>query len=401
MDLITVKEAEDIIQLYVKDYGSEEVPYTMSSGRVLAEHLYADRDLPPFNRATVDGIAIRATAGAVGSKSFTIIGTQAAGEPPIAITTERACVEVMTGAALDPSLDAVIRYEDISVENGIATIKGAIDIKAGMNLHVRGKDKRKGEMVAAAPRLICPALIGLAASIGKTTLTVKKLPRVAIISTGDEMVPPESAPTPFQLRRSNGIVMQSVLQRYMIQADTYHLNDDIGLIRTTLAGLLKDYDVLLLSGGVSMGKFDYVPQALQELGVAKRFHKIRQRPGKPFWFGTHHESVVFAFPGNPVSVFMCLNRYFVPWLERSLKMPQSSGRMAVLGRDIEFKPPLQYFIQVQLETDKEGVIVATPFDSNGSGDFSNLIYANAFMELPLERTQFRKGELFKVWQYKN
>lgn len=397
--MITVEQAERIIQSQLRNFGVEAIFYDTAMGRVLAENLYADRDLPPFNRSTVDGIAIDFSAYNKGLRSFKIKATQAPGEEPVSITSSNECIEIMTGAALDDSVDTVIRYEDIDMADGTATIKN-IGIKKGQNIHLRGRDKKQGDIVANADVVITPALVGLAASVGKTKLLVKKLPRIAVITTGDEMVSAEETPAPYQLRRSNGIVIKSVLEKYKINVDLLHLKDDIELIKNELTRCLNDYDVLLMSGGVSMGKFDYVPQVLEASGVKKLFHKVQQRPGKPFWFGaSENQKLVFAFPGNPVSVFMCLHRYFIPWLEGSLGVRDPSPQYAVLQNDIHCAYPLQYFAQVKLNVNSEGELLATPVNTNGSGDFSNLIYTDAFMELPLEKNEFRKGEAYKVWRY--
>lgn len=399
MEMVTVEQAEAIITLQQKQFGTEPVFYEAALGRVLAEALFADRDLPPFNRSTVDGIALPYGAYANGLRTFTIKATQAAGETPQAIDTGNECIEIMTGAALDDSVDTVIRYEDIDIAGNTATIRN-IDVKKGQNIHLRGKDKQRGETVANASRIITPALLGLAASIGKTELLVTKPPRIAIITTGDEMVPAEDIPTPYQLRRSNGAMIKAALQTYHLQAGQFHLEDNIGRMRSELARCLQEYDVLLLSGGVSMGRFDHVPQVLDELGVKKLFHKVQQRPGKPFWFGVHKDQqLVFAFPGNPVSVFLCLHRYFIPWLEASLGLKPSPPLYAMLQNDICFPHPLKYFVQVKLHLNDRAQCLATTADTNGSGDFSHLLYTDAFMELPLGKQVFRQGEIYRVWRY--
>ncbi len=399
MEMVTVEQAEAIITLQYKQFGTEPVFYEAALGRVLAEDLFADRDLPPFNRSTVDGIALAFSAYANGLRAFTIKAIQAAGETPQAIDTGNECIEIMTGAALDDSVDTVIRYEDIDIAGNTATIRD-IDVKKGQNVHLRGKDKQRGETVANASRIITPALLGLAASIGKTELLVTKPPRIAIITTGDEMVPADETPTPYQLRRSNGAMINAVLKTYHLQADQFHLEDNIGRMRNELARCLQEYDVLLLSGGVSMGRFDHVPQVLDELGVKKLFHKVQQRPGKPFWFGVHKDQqLVFAFPGNPVSVFLCLHRYFIPWLEASLGLKPSPPLYAMLQNDIYFPHPLQYFAQVKLHVDDSAQWQATIANTNGSGDFSHLIHTDAFIELPLEKNAFKQGEIYRVWRY--
>ena len=399
MEMINVIEAERIIQSETINFGVEEVFYEHALGRVLAEHLYADRDLPPFNRATVDGIAIDFNAYRDGLHSFRIKAIQAAGETPIAISRIDECVEIMTGAALDESVNTVVRYEDLLVANEVADIR-ITGIKNGQNIHFKGKDKQKGQILAEANQIITPSMIGVAASVGKTKLLVKRNPRIVIISTGDEMVSADDVPTDFQLRRSNGVTIKSVLEKYKINADLLHLNDDFTLIKDELTRCLEEYDVLLMSGGVSMGKFDYVPQVLDELGVGKLFHKVKQRPGKPFWFGkSRNQKLVFAFPGNPVSVFMCLHRYFIPWLEASLGLKPFSQQYAILENDIYFQFPLQFFAQVKLRLNDRGMLMAKYVESNGSGDFSNLISTEGFMELALEKNEFKKGEVHKVWTY--
>lgn len=399
MDIITTEQAEKIIQSQTRDYGTETIPYESALGSVLAENLFADRDLPAFNRATVDGMAIHYSAYHDGLQSFKIKTIQAAGETPAAISTKDECIEIMTGAALHTSVDTVIRYEDMLMADGMATIN-IQDIKKGQNIHLQGKDKRQGDVVAEANSIISPALTGLAASIGKVNLLVKKLPRVVIISTGDEMVSAKETPAPYQLRRSNDVIIKSALEKYNIHADRLHVKDDYDVIKNEISRCLQLYDVLLMSGGVSMGKFDYVPQALENTGVIKLFHKVKQRPGKPFWFGTHESRrLIFAFPGNPVSVFMCLHRYFMPWLETSLGIKPSSPGFAMLQTDILFPYPLQYFVQVKLSINHHGQCLAEPVESNGSGDFSHLIYTDAFMEFPMEKGEFKKGEVYKVWRY--
>jgi len=395
--MISVQQAEEIILSQVRNFGTEEIFYENALGRVLAEDILADCDLPPFDRPTVDGIAISFKSYEKGVRDFTIKAVQAAGETPISINNENECVEIMTGAALHSSMDTVIRYEDILISNNVANI--TIDVKKGQNIHLKGKDKKAGEILVKANQIITPSILGIAASVGKTFLKVKKLPKVAIISTGDEMVSPETVPTPFQLRRSNGITIKSVLEKFKIFADWLHWNDDFKLIKNELSRCIDTYDILLISGGVSMGKFDYLPKVCEELGIEKLFHKIKQRPGKPFWFGkSRNEKLVFAFPGNPVSVFMCLHRYFIPWLEKSLEIPENS-QYAVLQNDIDFPFSLQYFAQVKLSVNPSGQLIAESVNTNGSGDFSHLAETDAFIELPLDKTKFKKGEVYKIWKY--
>ncbi|MEO6908972.1 MAG: molybdopterin molybdotransferase MoeA, partial [Abditibacteriaceae bacterium] len=263
-EMITVAEAEQIIQSQIQNYGTESVPLESSIGMVLAESLVADRDLPPFDRVTMDGIAIQFDAFEKGIRSFNIKATQAAGEPSVDISAEDECIEIMTGAALPETVDSVIRYEDIEIKEGMATVNVA-SITKRQNVHVKGEDKKQNDVVASAPQVISPALIGIAASIGEDKLSVNKLPRTVIISTGNELVEVNETPTPYQIRRSNSYTIKAALQQYSLHADMIHIPDDAEITRQEISRCLEEYDVILLSGGVSMGKFDYVPRVLEEL----------------------------------------------------------------------------------------------------------------------------------------
>ena len=399
--MVTVAEAEKIIQSTARDYGTETVPFQQASGRVLAEDLKADRDLPPYNRATMDGIAIRYKAYETGIKTFTIKATQAAGDEPKEISNLDECIEIMTGAALPETTDTIIRYEDLEIKNKTARL--LIDaIKQGQNIHRKGADKKQGGVVVNANEIVTPAIISMAASVGKADLVVKKNPKVVIISTGDELVEVNETPTPYQIRRSNNYTIKGILAQHGLDADMLHIPDEPSAIAKQIKVCLKQRDVIILSGGISMGKFDYLPKALEELGVEKLFHKVQQRPGKPFWFGKHSNgTIVFAFPGNPVSTFMCLNRYFISWLKASLGLATPTPLYAVLASDFTFTPALQYFLQVALSVNENAQIIATPVEGNGSGDFANLVDSDAFMELPAERNNFMKGEVFRAWPFKN
>lgn len=399
--MISVEQAEKIIQSELRDYGAEITPFELTLGRVLAENIKADRDLPPFNRVTMDGIAINYDAVANGINSFHIKSTQAAGDVPFEIDEPDHCVEIMTGAALPRSVDTVIRYEDLAVRADVASIlTDLVQIKRGQNIHFQGRDKKKGDLVARMGQLVTPAIISLAASVGEAELRVKKLPRVVIISSGDELVEVEQTPLVYQIRKSNNYTVKAVLQQHGLEATMIHIPDDPEVTKEKIAFCLQNFDVILVSGGISMGKFDYIPQALEQMQVKQLFYKVEQRPGKPFWFGKHDNGVlVFAFPGNPVATFMCLHRYFLPWLQASLGLGIKPGVHAILGDHIIFQPKLKYFLQVKLNVNEHGHLMAAPIEGNGSGDFANLADTDAFMELPANKNEFKKGEVYRVWPF--
>lgn len=397
--MTTVEQAEKLILDQIKNYGEETIPFELALGKVLAESIKADRDLPPFNRVTMDGMAINYQAIENNISTFRIKATQAAGDEPIEITELNECIEIMTGAVLPASANTIIRYEDVEIKGGVASIH-VQEIKQGQNIHNRGADKKQDEVLAASGQLVSPAIISLAASVGKTHLLVKKMPKVVIISSGDELVDVHETPSPYQIRKSNSYTVKAVLQQQGLQPDILHIPDDPEITKAQIQQCLLNYDVLLLSGGISMGKFDYIPQALEDLQVEKTFHKVAQRPGKPFWFGTYQGKVlVFAFPGNPVATFMCLHRYFLTWLRATLGLPQQPSVYAVIDKDFRFQPALQYYLQVKLKSNTQGQLIASPVEGNGSGDFANLADTEAFLELPMEREDFKKGEVFRIWKF--
>jgi len=358
---------------------------------VLAEAITADRDLPPFNRATMDGICISYAAFKSGRREFIIDGVQAAGQPVIECSDSSHCIEIMTGAMIPEIFDTVIRYEDITIADGRATIN-IEEIAASQSVHRKGIDATKGIVLLDVGTVITSADVAIIASVGKSSVKVFDMGTVAVVSTGDELVAIDQTPEPWQIRRSNDIAILAGLKEINVTAKLFHVRDNKETLHDELSAILEKHNIVILSGGVSKGKFDYIPDALTNLGIVKQFHQVQQRPGKPFWFGRNRNKTVFALPGNPVSTYLCFNKYVRPWLLKGFGVAAKS-RTALLATDFQFKPNLTYFLQVTIET-VNGVVWAKPCEGEGSGDFANLRNANGFIELPSERNQFSKGEAF-------
>jgi len=398
MDLINVKEALEIVLKNYENFGIEEVDFLKSSNRVLKESIFADRDFPPFDRVSMDGIAISSEAFNNGQRTFKIEGIQAAGSPQLALKNPSNCMEAMTGAVLPKNTDAVIQYELLTIENGIAKVNSET-VKSFQNIHLKGTDKKQGDLLISENTLISPAEIGIFATVGKTTVKVAKQPKVMVVSTGNELVEVGEIPADHQIRRSNVFTLVSLLENLKINAETLHILDDKQVLLTKIDSLLNNYDVLIFSGAVSKGKFDFIPEVLDQLGVKKLFHEVKQRPGKPFWFGKKGEKTIFAFPGNPVSTFVNCVKYFYPWHYKSVGLNFENQHQAILSEDFYFKPEMTYFLQVKL-SQVEGKLMATPISGKGSGDLANLAEADAFLELPDNRSNFTKGEVFPVIIYR-
>jgi molybdopterin molybdotransferase len=401
--MISVAEATRIVLENTHPALIEEVPLLAAQGRILREPIRADRDFPPFHRVTMDGIALRFDDFRQGNQAFEVAGVQHAGSLQQSLKEASQCLEVMTGTVLPEGADTVIRYEDLDFSERDGRRYAHVKLQpesSGLNVHRQGSDRQAGDLLISPGTKIGPSHIGVAASVGKATLRVSQPLRMAVISTGDELVDIGQEPLPHQIRRSNAYALAAAFGRVGAQTELFHLRDEPDLLRKELATLLQSFDCLVLSGGVSMGKADFVPGALAQLGVEKRFHTVAQRPGKPFWFGRSPEGkAVFALPGNPVSTFMCAHRYVLPWLKTCLQEKEAPIPTAVLAEPVVFKPPLAYFLQVQTYQDPDGRLMARPHPGGGSGDLANLLDANAFLELPAEKSEFAAGERFQIWEF--
>ncbi|MGM9507450.1 molybdopterin molybdotransferase MoeA [Larkinella sp. GY13] len=398
--MLSVAEAHSIVLNHLLVLPAEPVSLSQAAGRVLREPLTADRDLPPFNRVSMDGIAIQFAVFETGQRQFRVAGTQFAGQPAQTLTEQTACLEVMTGAMLPTGTDTVIRYEDLQITDGLAEIQ--IDaVQVGQNVHHRATDRKQYEELVPIGTRLGPPEMAVAASVGKATVLVSKRPKIALISTGDELVDVSETPEPYQIRRSNTYLLQTVLQAAGAETTLLHLPDDADTMETALKTVLQEYDALVLSGGVSAGKADFVPKVMERLGVRQRFHQVAQRPGKPLWFGASDEGkVVFGLPGNPVSTFLCAYRYLLPWLKASLGLPVLQPSVARLARSVSFTPKLTYFLPVRLSVSPDGIGLATPLPGSGSADYANLLQCDGFMELPPERAEFSEGEAFPVYTFR-
>lgn len=395
--MLSVADAFAITQQHLLDLGTEAVPVTAALGRVLRETIAADRDFPPFDRVAMDGIAIHFQTFADGQRQFPVVGMQRAGQPPQTLTRANTCLEAMTGAMLPLGTDAVIRYEDLTIANGIATIS-IEDVRVGQHIHYQATDRRAGDELIQPGTQLRPAHIAVAVSVGKAALTVSALPKIALVSTGDELVDVDEQPLPYQIRRSNTYMLRAALQTMGVDATLHHLPDDEPILEAGLAELLQANDLVILNGGVSAGKADFVPDTLTRLGVGRLFHKVEQRPGKPLWFGTMgSQKTVFALPGNPVSTMICFYRYIKPYLLATLGQTPDPVRYARLTTPVTFQPPVTYFSAVSLQIDADGTWLATPLPGSGSADFANLLTADAFAEFLADQVDFTVGTPVPVW----
>lgn len=390
--MLTTAEASAAINAAVPAANSETIPLSAASGRILRQTIVAERDQPPFDRVTMDGIAIAHADFAGGTRKFPVQAMQAAGDAALTLNAGE-CIEIMTGASLPAGADCIIPVERISVADATATLAADYAPEQYQFIHARGSDHTRGTELLKPGARVAPMDIAIIASCGLTDVAVSAAPTIRVISTGNELVPPGEPIEPHQIRMSNGPAMLALLEKHGFDDATHdHITDDPATLKERIAAHLDTANVLILSGGVSMGKADYVPEVLAELGVERVFHKISQRPGKPMWFGMGaNGQAVFALPGNPVSALVCCRQYVIPALHRAAGLQETPPEFASLAQEHTFKPALTCFLPVKLASSVGGQILAMPVQTNTSGDFAALSGTAGYVELALETTTFPAG----------
>jgi len=387
---ISVAAAEALIEAHMPRFAIERIPLAQAQGRILRQEIRADRDQPPFDRVMMDGIAIRHE---VSRTRYRLAGTQLAGEAAMTLAASDDCLEVMTGAMLPQGADTVVPVESLRKSEGYANLATGAVNAAGQFVHRRGSDCREGELLLSPGRMLRAPEIAVLATNGIADVEVSRLPAIAVVATGDELVDIDAQPEPWQIRRSNDHAIAAALRdAHFDQVSVHHVTDERERILGLLDELLRHQDVIVLCGGVSMGQRDYIPSALETLGVKQVFHKIAQRPGKPMWFGiAPGNKPVFALPGNPVSALVCTLRYVLPALRAASGMPASRPRTVTLATPLTTHASLTCFIPVALEDGVDGRLMAQPVPSATSGDFASLVRTDGIIELPPNALPFEAG----------
>lgn len=376
-------------------------PLEACIGRTLRQDVYAERDNPPFDRVCMDGIAIHSQAWVRGLRRFRVQAMQPAGAPAVTLKDADEAIEVMTGAILPVGTDCVIPMEEYDIVGEGVTLKaGAAPCAPYRNVQRRGCDSPPGEPMLRAGVRLGPAEIAVVASAGLATVQVSPQPRIKVISTGDELIEPGLPIQAHQIRRSNAYALVAALrQRGLQQVGHDHLLDDERMLRERLSEHLEAHEVLVLSGGVSKGKFDLVPPVLKRLGVQEVFYQVAQRPGTPLWFGVGPRGqAVFGLPGNPVATLICLIRYVVPALGTLMSLPKAVQETCTLGEAVKQPHAITYFLPVAVQQE-EARMVAVPRRSKGAGDFLSLTHADGFVELPPRPEGYAAGSVVPLYRW--
>ena len=398
--MLTTAQALEKILEAMPAWPAEATELAAATGRTLRRAVIAERDQPPFDRVMMDGIALAHVDYANGQRSFRIQGSQMAGQPASRLDPG-CCIEIMTGAMLPDGADCIVPVERIEVAGGEARLEEAYAAEQGQFIHSRASDYAAGDELLTPGRRISPMDVAVIASSGLAQVAATRAPVVRILSTGDELVPAGLPIADHQVRNSNGPAILAMLARHGYHDALHeHLVDEPRVLEDRIAAHIEAADVVVLSGGVSMGKADYVPAVLARLGVEIAFHRVSQRPGKPMWFGlTHAGKPVFALPGNPVSALVCCRHYVIPALDKASGTTEPLPEFASLASDVTFEPDLTCFQPARLLSNAAAQVLAMPVRTNTSGDFAALSGSDGYVELSRERSFFPTGTPVRVFRW--
>lgn len=389
--MISVKEALDLIKINTKHITEEVIPLCEAFDRVLSQDVYSAINMPPFDQSAMDGYAVNYSDDT--TNSFKVIGEIKAGDDATSVTiNEGEAVRIFTGAMVPETAVTVIKQE--IVERNGDQIDITEDFVYGANIRRKGEQVEKGGLAAVKGTTLTPGTVGYLAGLGIDKVNVSKLPGITIIVTGSELITADEELTPGKIYESNAIMLQAALHRFGLDCNIDKVKDDYSSTKEMIAGALQNSDVLLLSGGISVGDYDFVAQALEELGTEKIFHRIKQKPGKPLYYGKNKHTSIFALPGNPASALSCFYVYvayalqlicgnkdpFVPMLEFEL------------SHDFEKKGSLTHFLKARVTEGKIAVLSA-----QSSAMLSAFTSSNALMVIPEDTNDLKEGIKVKAY----
>jgi molybdopterin molybdotransferase len=372
--------------------GSREIPFADSLNRILAEDVYSDMDMPPFNKSMVDGFACRKEDI---NHELELIETIPAGTFPSKNISIDKCSKIMTGAPVPSGADYVFMVEDSKVlESG--RIKCNI-AASGDNISKKGEDVREGTVVLRVGKQLRPQDIAVMASVGKTSVVVNNQPRVAVISSGSELVEPDEKPGKAQIRNTNAYQLIAQIHRAGGTGVYYGIvSDDEGKSLTVISKAISECDLVLITGGVSMGDFDFIPSVLEKSGVKILFSKVAVQPGKPMVFGTHSKALIFGLPGNPVSSFMQFELLVRPLISKMMGFQWQPIDVIFPLKERYSRRSSDRMALVPVVITDDGYVV--PVEYHGSAHITALPGADGIIAIPVGKQIIEKGEQVSVRQ---
>jgi molybdopterin molybdotransferase len=395
--MIEVSAAREIVLRHAKRLPAEITALTsVALGHVLADDITADLDSPPFDKSMMDGYAVRSADCVAANVELRVTEEVAAGGKAVKPVGVGEAVRIFTGAMIPAGADAVVKQEETTA--GTGTVRVHTAVKPGQNILRRGQEMKAGDVVVSAGALLSPVSFGVFAAVGKTAVPTVRLPRVCVVVTGNELVEPNRRPTDGQIRNTNGPMLMAQAERAGTLARYLGIaTDETDVLASYIREGLEISNVLVLAGGVSVGKYDKVPDVLKELGVQIHFHTVRMKPGKPVLFGTAGDKLVFGLPGNPVSAYLGFELFVRPALgimrgrdggsPREVKLPLSEPLAANHDR-----PTYHPAVITQTATGR----TVKPLPWFGSADLKGLLSANGFIILPPGEVKHAAGDVVPV-----
>ena len=390
-EMINVAEAKKLILEHAAVLPPVRLPLHYAAGMVLAENVYASINIPAYNQSSMDGYAF-SFPGWKDNKSLKIKGEMAAGSNETFDLSPGNAVRIFTGAAVPSGADTVVMQEKIKLENDFLVIEDE-NILQGSNVRARGSEIKAGELALAKDSLLMPAAIGFLAGIGVTEVLVYPHPSVSIIVTGNELQTPGQPLLQGQVYESNSYSLQAALKQLHInEVKVFKAEDTLEKVKQVLKEALQQSDIVFLTGGVSVGDYDFVAAAAAQNGIEKVFHKIKQRPGKPFYFGKKESKLIFGLPGNPASVLTCFYEYVEPALKQICKQKTGLQVMQVpLATAFKKTAGLTHFLKGSFD----GKTV-TALHAQESYRLSSFANANCLIKINEEVTVCEKGEIVEI-----
>lgn len=390
--MIEFEKALELLCQNVKPLESENISVADSVGYVLAENIYSPIAMPPFNKSAMDGFAFKFFPD---NNEYKLKNLIQAGQISTDCLDNVECVKIMTGAALPIGYDTVVEVEKAEINNDSVTF--TTEFEKGRNVCLLGEDVQKGQLVLKENTILKTSHIALLASVGLAKVKVYQKPTVSVINTGGEIVEPGNSLSENKIYNSNGSQMLALLKNEGISADYQGIVKDVpeDIRKEIKKGL--EQDLLIVTGGVSMGDYDFVPKIFKELGVKEIFHKIRIKPGKPLFFGTHPRGIVMGIPGNPVSNFMAFQLFIktvIEHLKGNIKYSPVMNEAVLTGDFKQSNAERKNFVVSKI-TRNGSLIEAMPINTNGSGDIFSLSLANGVIIVEVGIKQLNKGETVK------
>lgn len=380
---------------------TQVVPLDDSLGRVISDSINSPIAVPLFDNSAMDGFALKSdvtkNADPTNPVTLKISGEIQAGDPPFELLDTDSTIRIMTGAPIPKGADCVIKKEDVEEINGV--IKISESVKEGNNIRLKGEDIKAGESAIPQGTRITPGIAGFLSSIGIQRLNVFSHPGVSILVTGNELVDSLENLGPGKILESNSSVLKMGLKEMGVLPHRIQiLKDDPSLLKKSAADALEDSDIIIISGGVSVGEHDHTKKILKKLGVKEQFWKVAQKPGKPFYFGTLNDRLVYGLPGNPYAVFTCFYLYIRPSILSMMgdKSPELKNEFLPLNRNIKKKGHRSNFLKGKRQKE-DGIVVAEPLMRQGSHLLSSLTKADLLIEFPADCEDLKKGESVKVY----